>query len=386
MKNLVQLTGFARLVVGSIASMSLAGVPGMAQAHEAKAIVNTAEQALASGRTAAALASFEQAAATQHSAEIEMGLVRSLMQSGSYREALAFCAHTAGGHLDTPAAAALYAWLLRAGGQEAFAARLLNQTLALAPDDAVAQATRRAFAADGLAPSGVMLDLPHRMAPQQQMQGGQATPLPGTRTVSSGVLFDGGQRAFVPRAAVQGARKLWVRNGLGHTTEAVVDSGSDQLGAMDLAALRLVAPLESGAILLAPTDPFAGSPGFVVEYSSSTDASPAWPTLHDGFLGAFTGRDGWRRLGIDTPPGRFGGPVFDAAGRLAGIALQGVSLQGTTEAATMLPVSMFRDVASMTADGSVPARTAQPPASTRMAADETYERALRVTLQVLALP
>jgi len=361
--------------------MTLTGLLGMAQAHEADAIVNAAEQALSGGRTAAAVASFEQAAATRHSAEIEMGLVRSLMQAGSYREALAFCAHTAGGHLDTPAAAVLYAWLLRAGGQEAFAARLLSQTLALAPEDAVALAGRQAFGAGGLAPSGVLLDLPHRTAPQAQMQGGQAAPLPGTRTVSSGVLVGGGQRALVPRSAVDGARKLWVRNGLGHTTEAVVDSGSDQWGALGLSVLRLVAPLDQGATVLAPTDPFAGSPGFAVEYSTSADATPAWPTLHEGFLGAFTGRDGWRRLGIDLAPGRFGGPVFDSAGRLAGI-----SLQGATEAATMLPVSMFRDMASVSSDGTAPARPVPSQAPVRMAADEIYERALRVTLQVLASP
>ena len=54
--------------------------------------------------------------------------------------------------------------------------------------------------------------------------------------------------------------------------------------------------------------------------------------------------------------------------------------------ATMLPVSMFRDIASLAPEGTPPARTTHPQASVRMAADETYERALRVTLQVLASP
>lgn len=383
MKTLTRLSGFSWFswFTRACASMILAGQIGMAHAHEAEALVTTAEQALASGRTADALAGFEQAAATRHDAEIEMGLVRTLMQTGSYREALAFCAHTAGGHPDTPAAAALYAWLLRAGGQDAFAGRLLSKTLAIAPDDPVAQATFRAFEAGGLAASGVLLELPHRMAPQMQMQGGQAIPSPGTRSVSSGVLVDGGQRALVPLAAVDGARKLWVRNGLGHTTEAVVDSGSDRLHALGLSVLRLVAPLDQGTTLLAPTDPFAGSPGSVVEYPLTSDAIPAWPTLHEGFLGAFTGRDGWRRLGIDVPPGRRGGPVFDAAGRLAGI-----SLQGTSEVATMLPVSMFRDDVWMPSEGIAPTRPTPTQASGRMQADETYEHALKLALQVLALP
>ena len=47
-----------------------------------------------------------------------------------------------GAHRDSAAAGALYAWLLRAAGQAAFADRTLNATLERAPQDPVALAAR----------------------------------------------------------------------------------------------------------------------------------------------------------------------------------------------------------------------------------------------------
>ena len=80
---------------------------------ERAALLDAAEAALARGDTEAALAGFERAAGMLHAPDTEMGLVRSQMQAGQYRRALAFAAHTAGAHLEAPAASALYAWLLR---------------------------------------------------------------------------------------------------------------------------------------------------------------------------------------------------------------------------------------------------------------------------------
>ena len=84
-----------------------------------------------------------------HAADAELGLIRAAMQDGQYRRALAFCAHTAGEHTDDADGGALYAWLLRIGGQErARRAQVLADTRAHAPDDAVAAAVEAAFAAD----------------------------------------------------------------------------------------------------------------------------------------------------------------------------------------------------------------------------------------------
>ena len=209
------------------------------------------------------------------------------------------------------------------------------------------------------------------------MQAGQPPPPRAARVASSGVLIDAGLRALVPSAAVEGATRVWVRDGLGRTTEASRDDARRGLEPFGVAVLRLAAPLAAADAMLAPRDPFAGSAGHAIEYAASADAVPSWPSLHQGFFGAFEGRDGLRRLGIALLPGSHGGPVFDAAGRLAGIALPGHDGQGL-----LLPASMLR--AALPAVAPPPERSAG--ATTRMPIDEVYEHALRVALQVLALP
>jgi len=341
------------------------------------ALLNIAEQALADGDTAKAVGAFEQAALMLHAADTEMGLVRASMQAGDYRHALAFSAHTAGAHLDSADAGALYAWLLRAGGQDAAARRVLDATLVHAPQDAVARATRIAFDSTSFQPSSVLLDPPHRMAPYALMQGRQAPPPPGASGVSGGVLIDGGRRALVLSAAIEGARRVWVRNGLGRTTEAARDVAPDRLNGQDLAVLLLAEPLAAGDTPMAPRDPFAGSPGFVIGYGPAADATPAWPVLKQGFLGAFDAEAGLRRLGIDAPlQSRGGAVVFDAAGRIAGVTLPRIG--GST---TMVPVSMFREL-----DRALPSAVGQghsPPDAARLPIDEAYERGLKTALQVL---
>ena len=386
-------------------------------------LVRDSEQALVRGDSIAAQAGFERAAATRHAAQIEMGLVRASMQAGAYREALGFCAHAAGGHLDEPAASALYAWLLRVGAQDAVAERVLSDALRRAPLDAVALATRAAFDAGLVAPpSGVLLALPHRLAPQPHPLAGQAAPLPGTRSVSAGVLLDGGRLALVPLTALLprttpatpatpatpvAQPRLWLRNGLGQTTEAVADAAAQApFVPLGLLLLRLLEPLplpvsvsaspasdatRAAASQLAPRDAFAGSSGYALAYPGSADAAAAWPTLHAGFLGGAAPQPGSRQLGFAVPSGPLGGPVFDAAGRVAGIALGSTAAPGSTAQATLLPVSMWRAAVAAALAGAVPAAPAagavvEAAPTARMAADEVYERGLKIALQLLVGP
>jgi hypothetical protein len=374
-------------VVAAVAAAYLVLIgAGHARAQPAReALLQAAEQALGRGDTAAAVQRFEQAALLADAADTEMGQVRASMQAGAYRHALAFAAHTAGEHRDVPAAGALYAWLLRAGGQDAVATQVLNETAARTPTDAVVQATLRAFALSSGVASGAMFEAPQRMAPEAIMPEGQAPPPSTSRVMASGVLIDGGRVALVPTVALDGARRFWVRNGLGHTTEATRDEAPHALGTFGLTRLRLTAPLDpgnAGDAALAPRDPFAGSPGHAIEYAAAPDAAPAWPWLRVGFFGAFEGDGGLRKLGIELPPGPHGGPVFDAAGRLAGIALPSASGQGV-----MLPASVLRAAMPAPAQGPEPSSASAASASRapHVASDEVYERALRVAVQVIVL-
>src|SRR5262245_35530327 len=107
-------------------------------------LLERGESALAWGEVAQAAEAFERAASIRHAAEPEMGLIRTYMQTGAYRRALAFAAHTAGAHRDAPAGAVLYAWLLHVGGQVRLAQRMLDDVEAQSPGNSlVAEARRR---------------------------------------------------------------------------------------------------------------------------------------------------------------------------------------------------------------------------------------------------
>lgn len=353
-------------------------VGNTAQMAERVALLARGEALLAQGDTAAAVDQLDRAAMMLHAPDTEMALVRAYLQTGDYRRALAFCAHTAGAHRETVAPSALYAWLLQLGGQGAYADRVLAEARGRSADDAVLAAAARELASPSPRADAVLLTGPQRMAPYAVQRGGDAGVPAAAEVVASGTLIDGGRHALVPLAAIGAATTVWLRNGLGETTAATLAGRVDTLG---LALLKLARPLDPGdALQLAPRDPFAGSPGFAIDFVAAPDAAPAWPWLHAGFLGGFTRPEtgsGERRLGIAMPPGLLGGPVFDGAGRLAGLAWRDDRF---------LPVSSWRQALGDDLIDSASAASASAPASARSARmpnDEVYERALRIAVQVI---
>ncbi len=347
-----------------------------------EALLEAAETALARGMVAPAILGFEKAAMLLHAADSEMGLVRAWMQAGEYRRALAFSAHTSGAHRDAPDAAALYAWTLRLGGQTDFARKVLDEALQSAPDNAVLEAVHQALGSAAPTASELMLALPHRMAPQSTMQDDRAQPPPAAaRLLSSGILLDQGRRALVPITIVDGMRQLWVRNGLGRTSAAVVEATPQAPDGTVLAVLRLSSPLQVETTPWAERDPFAGSPGFSVAYAAGSAATAAWPWLHQGFFGSLQGSLGARRLGIPLPANANGAAVFDSLGRLAGIAVN-----DTNSKPLLVPVSLLRVALRDTLEPTAPVPQPAKATGARMPIDEGYERAMGVTLQVIGLP
>jgi hypothetical protein len=330
-------------------------------------LLQRGEAALARGDVGQALDAFERAGTMMHAADTEMGLVRTYMQSGAYRSALSFAAHTAGAHRDVPAGAVLYAWLLHAGGQTAFAQRVLDGPEARSPGDALVAQARAQLRSPAPVASGALLSVPWRVAPFDA-----DASLPVTAHVAcSAVLIDGGRRALAPLVE---ARALWLRDGLGRRSAARVERRVEPVG---LVLLRLDHPIKGASgVALAPRDPFPGSAGFAVDYTAMPDATPAWPLLHSGFIGKRNDSAGLSRLGIAIPAGAQGGPVFDAGGRFTGIALRGADGQDR-----LLPVSVLRrefgELLGFGADQS---------AVRRAPADAIYENAMAVTLQVIADP
>ncbi len=293
-------------------------------------------------------------AAAQHLALAELAQLQADLQAGDYRRALVSASHIAGGHPEVAHGSALYAWLLHVGGQARFAQRVLAQALDRRPGDPLLQAVREQLRSPW----------PRTTAPWRELGLAPRTtgidPDGGARAVGSALLAPAGDSAFAPAALLDGASALWLRDGLGRTVRATPKQAADS-GVAELALSPALPKVPGYETALHP--PFAGSPGVTVEHAAAPDAAPAWPLLRAGFFG----RGG--QLGLETPPGPRGGPAFDLAGRVVGIALPGAG--GPDR---LLPCARFLPPGSAGETALRPARLAQ---------DALYEFALRVALQVV---
>lgn len=341
----------------------------------------TGEAALARLDLDAAQQAFDRAASIQHAADTEMALVRTYLQGGQYRRALASGAHTAGAHLDVVAGSALYAWLLNTGGQTAVGQQLLDEAEARIPNHPVVRGVQQQWRTGLPLATGVLLNLPTRLAPYSS---GPALPAKA-RVAGSGLLLAGGHHALVPLALLPGkAAPIWVRNGLGQVVPAQVSTRLPQAG---VALLQLGAALPvADDMWVAGHEAFPGSAGFALEYTPapSITAQAAWPVLRSGFVGGVppkpAGADD-RLLGIDMPPGPRGGPVFDAGGRLIGMALAG------PQAPLLVTARVLRRELARAAPAAPASLGLPPPADlqSRKPVDAIYESALKTTLQLITL-
>jgi tetratricopeptide (TPR) repeat protein len=332
-----------------------------------QALLHDGELQLAAGDALAAETTFDRAALMLHAADTEIALVRTYMQLGQFRRALAFCAHTAGMHRDVVSAAALYVWLLHAGGQQTYALRRLEEAERLYPGERLLAALRQQIGSPWPRADGLLRALPARLAPYAPQP-----VLPASAQVSgTATMLPDGRVALAPLQALIGARHIWLRNALGQTSAARRLAGDRDTGLALLALAQPAAPLPEAA---APTqDPFGGRPGYTVEYPGRSDAAADWPLLRLGFLGPASRDAASRALGLDLPPGPRGGPVLDEAGRLAGIALPGAGRDRLL--ATSLLRERFADWPAEPSAG----------AAARIAPDEAYERGLRLALQVIVV-
>lgn len=369
---------------------------------ERDALLKQGELDLANLRVDAAQQAFEKAALILHAADSEIALVRSYMQAGEYRRALAFGAHTAGAHLDVVGGTALYAWLLHIGGQEAVAKRLLDATSTRIPNNTVIKKVQQQLASGTLLASADLLELPLRLAPYSA-----PIKLPGqAKITASAVLLSGdsanaGRFALVPLTKAGGKEKpLWLRNGLGQISAASVEQRLPKLG---VAVLRLTTPLPlPEGLAMANNEAFPGSAAYAVQYPiapGKPSVAPAWPQLHIGFVGGMAAPANAasedRLLGVTLPGAARGGPVFNAAGQWIGVAVQAGQEKADLLVTTGQLAKAFGGNASKF--GIAPRRApgangvggangaTAAPAAPAMSADRIYEASLKNTLQVITV-
>jgi hypothetical protein len=399
----------ASVLPSGVSAVVPASVPERAHAHhhhhdeagvspqalaERQRLIDTGEASLQVGDVEAARRAFEQAANMAHMGEIELGLLRTQMQAGEYRQALAFAAHTAGVHLDDVEGAAFYAWLLNLGGQVAIADQALQAAESREPEHAMLKAVRQRLQSGAMLASADLLKAPARLAPFAT----GAVPVAAAQVAATGLLLADGRHALVPRSALHAGASIWLRNGLGQTVQAKLehpgeldqdkekdhdhdqgpgehDDPNEHLG---LVMLHLAAPLPVPAVqTVPPRDAFAGSPAFALDFLPDAAAQPAWPVMRAGFVGApLSLTSPWSRLGVGLPlsgASLRGGPVYDAGGRLLGLALA-----GDAGVDRLVPITALRKRFG----DRFGAATTEPRPSP-VGADEVYERALKVCLQVL---
>ena len=249
------------------------------------------------------------------------------MQAGEYRRALAFAAHTAGAHHDSDAGKALYAQLLDLGGRGEIAARVLKEK-------------------------------PAQFAPYSP----ESSALPkDARVVSSAILLDGGRTALSRASSLN--ELLWVRNARGALVSARVLRRLDDA---DLAVLELERPLDGAALAIAPRNAFPGSPAFAVEY----------PGVRGRVAGVAAAA---RRIRRQQGPWHW--PAAGTA-RRAG-ARRERTPGGARARRQRRPRPASAGFASQEVSRHAPLSKAGPQ---KIAIDEIYERALAVTVQVIAVP
>lgn len=364
---------------------------------ERRRLLDVGEASLLAGDIDSARRAFEQAANMAHSAEIELGVLRTQMQAGEYRHALAFAAHTAGVHLDDVEGAVFYAWLLNLGAQMAVAERALGQAEAHVPGHPLVQQARERLQAGAMLATGALSQPPVRLSPYAT----GAVASPQARVVASALLLADGRHALVPRTALPPSGSIWLRNGLGHTVAAslTLPDGGEPVAAgapdtLGLALLSLAQPLPvAGGEMVPPRDAFAGSPAFALDYPLDAQGQPAWPVMRPGFMGsALPMATPARQLGVSLPgQGPRGGPVYDQGGRLVGLAWGAAWRQGTAMGVAagpaqarapgtdrLIPVGALRK-----AFGERFGQVSTEARASPVGADELYERAMKTTLQVL---
>jgi tetratricopeptide (TPR) repeat protein len=348
------------------------------------ALLALAQRHLEAGEADSAMEALERAALMRHAADTELAQVRALMAQGHYQRALAACAHTAGAHRDERAGAALYTWLLHLGGQSVVAQRLLGEALRRSPDDALLLHTRAELGSDWPLAGPPLRQGPWHAAPWPHGPGAAAAVAADARLIGTATLLGDGAQAVTRALPLPAGARLWLRNGLGQTVEvarrravAAPDAAADAFEVLSLSQ-----PLPPPAWEPAAREPFAGSPAFMVEYAPDPHGRAAWPLLRQGFFAGVPGSTRSRPLGVEAPSGARGGPVFDAFGRLAGVALPAAGPAGANPALSAGDRLLGSLHLAAAVAGLVPAATPMRSAP-RIGPELAYELALRGALQLL---
>lgn len=341
-------------------------LPAFADDHspEVEARVHSIQQDmradLREGRTEHARNTLEQAVGNFHAVEIELGLIQTLMQAGEYRHALSAAAHTQAEHPKLADSALFYAWLLAIGGQTNPAIQLLENTQTLLPDNDALAVMLQQIKTNKLASTEIKTSDAIQLKPftstKSNIQGAQ-------KYLTSGVVIGDGKKIITVLSAIENAKTISVRDGLGRTATAQIEQ---KIPSAQLAILKLDTPIKPPPnINLADKPPFPGTPIYLIGFAASSNNQADWPQLKIDILGT-PGASNTYGYPVHVRTAPKGSGIYNQQGNLIGI-LAGddkkIMLPLTDDALTVYKKSSKNSLA-------------------KLPMDEIYEASLSSTVQV----
>jgi hypothetical protein len=323
-----RLAPLAAALISSAVSSALFGATPSLEA---------AAQALRDGDAVRAATLYEGLAQRGESLEAELGLVRASLQAGEFRKAMSFANLTAGEHPDSAEAQALLAFLNDRTGRTEQALATLKTLETARPNEWSPVAIHAEILTDRYAP-----DQAHALLQSWSARHPTAPPIDRVRVASwlatsfqtlpvdnhrivgagNGVVIDGGKTVLTYAQVVPAkATEVLVRNGVGRVTRARVDrSGASG----DLIRLRLTEPFPASASV--PLDQVSAPEGvrfcFAFAFSTPRNPAAAYPAIAPGLVvRPDAGVGGLMQITSALGPDQNGAPIFDARGKLIGLAL-----------------------------------------------------------------
>ena len=202
---------------------------------------------------------------------------------------------------------------------------------------------------------------------------------PGSAIMTgSGIVLEGGRQIITNRHVVDGLHSIAVRNGTGHVRIARVSKVSSD---DDLALLEIDKPFPEGAVtpLSDIVDPAPGRAAIVMGFPMISVLGDEQPALTEGIVA--------KTIGLSNDPNTFqmtakinkgnsGGPVFDKAGRLLGVAVGKMDAAGIYQKSGVLVEDMNLGIKGsriLAFLGKAPTRDAAP---VEMSLEDLYQQML----------
>jgi len=344
-------------------------------------MIEQARQELARGHPAAAADLFEQAAEHGEYEEAEVGEVRARLWAGQFRHAVAISSVVAGEHPESAEAQALLGFIEDRNGYTAQALQRLREEQQSRPGEAAPVAAEaevridrhspreaielidRWVTAHGAQPDLCRLRSRAALAEAFEAAGAGKVGIAGTRTshnpcetatahpastagesrwpeattsrfpttpsspvtAGNGVITDEGRQVITLRRLIDSpSASIWVRNARGELRQARLERRGENASeiASEIATLSLSSPFAADQSL-----PHGGSaPGnahglcFALSFSAALSEDAMLPAVTPCFAFDLHAGEGTFNINIPLSVGERGSPVFDAQGRLMGLA------------------------------------------------------------------